>query len=203
VPTPPTVRRATRDELPAVGRALAEAFDDDPVWRWIAPPCRNWKDLAARWFATEAANQFDGFGEVWVDDDLLGAAIWCKPGRWRATTRQTVRLAGPSIRFLRGGLLRGMRTVNVLEKAHPWEQHWYLGYLGTDPAAQGRGIGSALLTPVLDRADEEGLPAYLESSKKANLAFYARHGFETSGEPMRARSGPPLFPMWRDPRVPG
>jgi GNAT superfamily N-acetyltransferase len=202
VPTPPKVRRATRDELPAVGRTLAAAFHDDPVWRWLAPSARNWDDLAARWFAAEATAQHDGHGEVWVDDDLMGAAIWAPPGHWRSTPRETLKVAVPSMRFLRTGLVRGLRTVAALEKAHPREEHWYLAFLGTDPGAQGRGIGSALLAPVLQRADEEGRPAYLESSKKANLAFYGRQGFATSNDPVRAGGGPPLFPMWREPKAP-
>lgn len=197
MPTPPTVRLATRDELPAVGRALAAAFDDDPIWRYLAPPSRRWSDLAARWFTAEATAQFDGHGEIWVDDDLMGAAIWSAPGHWRSTARESLRIAIPSVRLFRGGLFRGVRTITALEKAHPREEHWYLSLLGTDPAAQGRGIGSALLAPILERADDEGLPAYLESSKKANLAFYGRQGFEQSGDPIRGGDGPPLFPMWR------
>ncbi len=203
MPQPPKVRPATRDELPAIGRVLAAAFDEDPVWRWMAPPSRRWDERAAAWFTAEATLQFDRSGEVWVDDDVLGAAIWCPPGRWRSGLRDNLRLAVPTLRLMRGGVGRALRTVNVLERAHPREEHWYLSYLGTDPTAQGRGIGSALMTAVLERADEQGLPAYLESSKKANLAFYGRHGFVTSGDPVRAAAGPPLFPMWRDTRADG
>lgn len=203
VPPPPKVRPATREDLPAVGRALAAAFHDDPIWRWIAPESRRWAELAARWFTAEATAQFEGHGRVFVDDDGMGAAVWVEPKHWRSTTRETLHMAAPSLRFLRSGLLRGVRMVSALEKAHPTDEHWYLSLLGTHPAAQGRGVGSALLAPMLEQADAEGLPAYLESSKKANLAFYGRHGFVTSGEPIRAGDGPPLFPMWREPRSPG
>mgnify|MGYP000553009847 CR=1 FL=1 len=53
--------------------------------------------------------------------------------------------------------------------------------LGTDPAHQGRGVGSALMEPVLRECDEAGLHAYLESSKASNVPFYRRHGFEVTG----------------------
>ncbi|KZM21848.1 N-acetyltransferase [Ascochyta rabiei] len=52
-----------------------------------------------------------------------------------------------------------------------------LHMLHTDPAFQRQGAGSALLGCVKRKADELGLPIYLESSAAAH-AFYRRHGFE-------------------------
>ena len=66
------------------------------------------------------------------------------------------------------------------------------------PVAQGRGLGSSVLAPVLGRCDDEGLGAYLESSKEENLAFYSRHGFEVTEE-VQLPGGPPVWLMWRDP----
>ena len=72
--------------------------------------------------------------------------------------------------------------------------------LGTEPASQGKGIGSALMQPILDRCDSEGLPAYLESSKDTNIPFYSRHGFEVTGEIKIGKDGPMVWPMWRTPK---
>ena len=70
-----------------------------------------------------------------------------------------------------------------MEKRHPQDRsHWYLFILGTEPAAQGQGLGSALLAQMLARVDADGMPAYLESSSERNLALYGRHGFEVTGE---------------------
>lgn len=198
MPATPQVRRAIRAELPQVGRVLAAAFDDDPVWDWMAGPSPHRADRAARWFTTEAAIAFAGHGEVWVDDEVRGAAIWFPPARWRSGPAETARLAVPSIRFFRSRLPRALRTLTVLERAHPRDEHWYLAYLGTDPATQGKGVGSALLAEKLRQADDEGLPAYLESSKESNISFYRRHGFKPSADPLGASGGPVLHPMWRE-----
>jgi ribosomal protein S18 acetylase RimI-like enzyme len=71
-------------------------------------------------------------------------------------------------------------------------------FLGTDPAQQKQGIGSALLAPMLARCDAERLPAYLESSKPTNVPFYQRHGFEVVQEIDVA--GVPVTTMRRPPR---
>jgi ribosomal protein S18 acetylase RimI-like enzyme len=85
-----------------------------------------------------------------------------------------------------------------MDNHHPHQPHEYLWFLGVVPAAQGRGVGSALITPVLERADEAGYPAYLEATSPRNRALYERHGFR-AGAPFAVAGGPPLWPMWRDP----
>ena len=90
--------------------------------------------------------------------------------------------------------------VQRIEKRHPAEPHLYLSVLGTDPPRQGEGIGGALLAPGLALCDTEGLPAYLESSKERNLAYYARFGFRVTGETRLPRGGPTVWSLWRDPR---
>jgi GNAT superfamily N-acetyltransferase len=87
-----------------------------------------------------------------------------------------------------------------IERRHPPDPpHWYLAILGTEPAAQGQGLGSAMLGPVLEECDRDGVAAYLESSKDRNLAFYGRHGFQVTEE-WRLPRGPRVWGMWREPR---
>ncbi|KAH7087866.1 acyl-CoA N-acyltransferase [Paraphoma chrysanthemicola] len=55
--------------------------------------------------------------------------------------------------------------------------HLFLHMLHTDPAFQRRGAGKLLLDWGTKKADELGLPIYLESSQQG-VALYKRHGFE-------------------------
>ena len=105
----------------------------------------------------------------------------------------------PMLPALMPRLARTTRAVRAIEERHPMQPHYYLSVLGTDPEQQGGGIGSALLAPVLERCDAEGVPAYLESSKESNVGFYAQHGFVLT-ERIELPEGPPLWLMWRRPR---
>jgi ribosomal protein S18 acetylase RimI-like enzyme len=87
-----------------------------------------------------------------------------------------------------------------LERRRPSVPHWYLGTIGTDPPRQHTGIGSAVLSAMLPAIDADGLPAYLESSKRENLSFYQAHGFVITGElPSDEDGRPRLWLMWRTP----
>ena len=78
------------------------------------------------------------------------------------------------------------------------EPHYYLAVLGTDPVCQGRGIGSRLLSHMLVRSDDEGIPSYLESSSEGSKRLYLRHGFRVMEEVPLPGGGPPFWRMWRD-----
>ncbi len=90
--------------------------------------------------------------------------------------------------------------MDVFDRVHPAEPHWYLGIIGADPGRQGTGAGRAVMEHVLERADAEGTPAYLESSKEQNLSYYERFGFTVTSEERLPDGGPRFWPMWRDAR---
>ena len=91
-------------------------------------------------------------------------------------------------------------ALTAIEKLHPSEEHYYLEAIGTHQDAQGTGVGSLIIRTMLDRCDEEGLPAYLESSNPRNVPFYGRHGFEITREIEVGEGAPTVTAMWRTPR---
>jgi GNAT superfamily N-acetyltransferase len=195
------VRLAHPGDLDAVADSLGRAFAEDPVWTFVVPgiPPEVRAERLRRFFRTEA-RQRARLASVWTTPQGEAAAIWAPPGRWRPSFTDGLVLAAS---MLRAGRLHAAARLPVLtriEKAHPRQPHWYLEALGTDPPHQGTGLGTALLAPVLERCDTEGRPAYLESSKEANVPFYERFGFVVTGELALPRGGPTLYPMWREPR---
>lgn len=108
--------------------------------------------------------------------------------------------------LLRAVVRQGPRVVSrwaqvflALDAAHPVTHHWYLATLGIAPAAQGRGIGRALLEAFVARVDADGLPAWLETDRERNVRFYEAAGFR----PVRTLDvlGVPVFCLERPARV--
>jgi len=198
--TPPEARRASTADLPALTRALARAFADDPVACWACPPANARPRMLERFYDVRL-RQLLREDEVWTDPTRSAAALWAPPERWRTTLREDLALArGMLVPRLLGRLPLVFHGFTGIERRHPPSPpHWYLAILGTAPAVQGRGLGSSVLWPVLERCDEDGVGAYLESSKEQNIAFYARHGFRVTRE-LRLPRGPRMWAMWRDPR---
>jgi GNAT superfamily N-acetyltransferase len=86
-----------------------------------------------------------------------------------------------------------------LDARRPGRPHHYLAYLAVRPDQQCRGLGSALLARRHALLDVLGEPAYLEADDPRNRDLYLRHGY-VAGDPVVLPDGPPLWPMWRDPR---
>ncbi|HEY4376163.1 MAG TPA: GNAT family N-acetyltransferase [Acidimicrobiales bacterium] len=197
----PAIREATEADIPAIGRALAAAFEDDPVWRWLVPSRTRWAAQAPRYFEHDAAQRLALHGAM-VDDDVNAAALWGPPGHWRASPGDILGEMPVAFRLFRRAVPRALRVLTLMERKHPDDvPHWYLAVIGTDPDHQGKGLGSALIHHVTDRCDEEGIPCYLESSKEKNVPFYARHGFEVTEEYGLPGNGPSLWGMWREPKA--
>ncbi|MEM9274568.1 MAG: GNAT family N-acetyltransferase [Cyanobacteria bacterium P01_F01_bin.143] len=89
----------------------------------------------------------------------------------------------------------------LIDKYHPQEPHYYLHAIGVKNAFRRKGAGSSLLAHVLDIADNEQMPAYLENSNELNLSLYQKYGFKVIGKESLANEGPPIWFMYRSPQT--
>ncbi len=195
-----TVRKANADDAQVLGAVLARAFTDDPVMRWLLPSDAGRAHRLPRLFAMELRYLYLPHAEVYTTVDVAGAVMWAPPDGWRTPPSNLLRAVPRLVWTLRAQLPAAVRCVSTIERAHPHEAHWYLAVVGTEPARQHEGIGSALLAPVLERCDRDHVPAYLESSKEDNLGFYRRLGFDVTATIDLPGGGPRVWLMWRQPR---
>lgn len=195
------VRKAGPPDVPALTGVLARAFDDDPMANWFVAQDKRREERLAHMHRVELEKISLPHGEVYTTAGLQGAALWAPPGRWKMGTLQQLMLLPAMLRAVTlRRVPKVLHGIDAVEKKHPSTPHWYLFVLGTDTPHQGKGVGSALLRPVLDRCDREGTPAYLESSKEKNLPLYERHGFRVTAEMIVPHGGPKIWLMWRKPQ---
>lgn len=192
-------RAATLADRAGLAATMARAFLDDPFVSYLVPGHaarqRKLPDLFALLF--KLAHPYGGCD---VTGGLECAAIWRPPGKWHMPLWQYL-TNGPALLGIFGrNTLRVLGAIDRIERQHPREPHWYLQAIGTDPSMQGKGLGGALMRHRLALIDAANLPAYLESSKEANIPFYAGFGFGLTGE-IRMPEGPILYPMWRPART--
>jgi GNAT superfamily N-acetyltransferase len=194
-----TVRKAAEHELPRLAAALAQAFDDDPQFVWIVPDASRRPAILERGFELWLRRIWFAQDQSYTTDGVVGAAVWERPGQWKTPISKQLTMAPAMTRIFGRYLPRIMRAITAVESNHPEEPHYYLPFVGVVPDWQGRGIGAALMRPMLDRCDDESMPAYLEASTPRNRALYERHGFAVTEEFHLAKGSPPLWRMWRRP----
>lgn len=197
----PEVRRAEGPaDHEAAAEALALAFADDPAWAHLLPDDSTRAERLLDFFNVEIGHLAPDHRQVWLTENGGGAAIWARPGRWRVPLAATAGQARPMARVFGRRLPLALWTQLRLERRHPRNPiHWYLHYIGVEPRHQGRGLGAALMAPVLAGCDREGVPAHLEASSERSSQLYARHGFALTETFAMPAGGPPLRAMWREP----
>jgi ribosomal protein S18 acetylase RimI-like enzyme len=196
-----TARAATWTDADALAAAMARAFHDDPLICFIL------RDEASR--AEKMPRLFKllfklglPHGACDVTEGFEAAALWRPPNAWEIPWWQYITNGAEFLGIFGFAGARNVTAVmDTIEKRHPHEPHWYLQAIGTDTAKQGMGFGGVVIRRGLAKADQSGMPAYLESSKETNIPLYQNFGFEVTGE-IKLPNGPTLWPMWRKARAP-
>ncbi len=170
-------------------------FAADPLMRWSWPDPGQYLGSMTQFIKACGGRAFE-HGTAYVTGETRAAALWLPPGVQQDEDALDAIMAlslRPEITEHMAHLRQGMA------EHHPSEPHWYLPLIAVHPNWAGQGLGTLLMKYALQRCDEQGLAAYLESSNPENIPFYQRHGFKIIGEIQHGCS-PPLTPMLRKTR---
>ncbi|WP_371504053.1 GNAT family N-acetyltransferase [Allokutzneria sp. NRRL B-24872] len=187
-----------------MAEVLVRAFDSDPVMQWMFGDAEQRRRVYPRMMAALIKLSYlhrGGCQVAGADGVTMGVALWVPPGRekvalWRQLIAGAAMLASAGPRQFFQISRRGAQLEATTKAAHPREPHWYLAVLGTDPRAQGTGVGGALLRSRLAECERDGAPAYLECLE-SNVQYYERFGFEVISDIPLPDGGPTLHGMWR------
>jgi ribosomal protein S18 acetylase RimI-like enzyme len=195
------VRKATSADQPRLSATLARAFDDDPLVNWMVAQDKRRSRRVFDAMSLTLRKMTMPHGEVYTTPEIQGGALWTPPGKWKMGVLQQILLLPEVVKFATVRRIpKVMGGIGAIEKKHPHQPHYYLFVLGVDPEMQGKGLGTQLMAPILERCDREGVPAYLESSKEKNLPLYERNGFKVTEQFQVPNGGPNIWLMWRDPQ---
>lgn len=194
------ITQLTATQTPALASMLSSAFYAEPNFTYLLPQATV-RRAALPWFFSFVVRLTRQGEAVYTTPAADGGAMWLPPNTV-ITVRDTVRAGGWALPLCFGwqGLRRSLhldRAVAAVRQRTAPAPHWYLLALGVAPTQQGRGLGSALLHPILARADTDGLPCYLETFTADLVAFYQKQGFRVVAED-HVRGGPAFWAMVRD-----
>lgn len=189
------VRPATEADVPRAVATLGRAFEHYPFTMHTVSADRYIERLESfnRLFIERIGLRL---GRVWVADEGDAVAVWTTPET--AGAGDVFAELAPRLAELAGDRLPHQQAAEATMAAHrPSEPAWFLGTVGVDPDRQGHGLGRAVLTPGIEAAAAEGVPAFLETSDKNNVRFYQRLGFEVTAEYILPDGGPRTWAMVR------
>jgi GNAT superfamily N-acetyltransferase len=169
------------------------AFGDDPFINWAVRADE--RRAAAYWrlFDLFVRRLSLPYGHIFTTARLDGAALWVPPGCWRQGAIDQVRQLPDWLAIV--DLKRIPHVfggITTLLSKHPSEPHYYVPFVGVDPSAQGQGIGSAVLQPVLGWCDTLRLGGYLENTNARTLVFMSGSDFKCSRRWCAPQTGPPF-----------
>ena len=192
------VRRAGPAEVDAAGAVLTDAFFDYAWTRWTVDRVEHAARIEAlqRLVIERIALPY---GEVWIAEDERGVAsvaIWMLPTS--SIPVHVVDAAAAAQAELEGDRHdASLRAEAACLPLRPLAAHYSLGAVGTRSDRQREGLATAVLEPILDRAEADGAIVFLETSDAGNVSFYERLGFSVTGEIDVPGGGPHVWAMAR------
>ena len=189
-------------QIDLLANVLSRSFHDNPNFVYMIPDEGTRRTLSP-WIFRSAIRATQLYGEIYTTETIDGGALWFSPEQ-HLTFEQMVRTGMVEMPFNLGWstLKRCMKlgaSVDEVRRRLTVGSHWYLVALGVERTKQGDAIGSALIEPILSRAEAAGLPCYLDTFDERDLPFYKRHGFRITGAGSISGGGPNFWAMTRVP----
>lgn len=181
------IRGAGPGDVGAAVTALGEAFEHDPLMRYLFAENPQGIPAGTIAFFSMLLRARIALGMpaylLLHDESVAGVAMGNDTSRpaWPAALAEEWRRFEVAVPGFEARLAAYEKSCEVHQ---PREDHYYLGVIGVRPAVQGKGAGRAMLDAFCagSRADPRSDGVYLDTSNPDSLRFYLNNGFELRGE---------------------
>ena len=192
-----------KKDLDRLALVAVDAYRDYPLHNWFSGGKYDAKaseilmQISLRTMTEDAVIYADS-------EEMNGFAVWLPFGFTGNKTLPFLLNGGLNLICHSGlGIISRLLTYETyamnLKKCYTDHYDWYLFNLSIKKDAQGKGIASKLLRPMLRFCDEERMVSYLETNKEGNVSLYEHFGFELKKEEKIPKSTVMHYAMVRSP----
>ena len=190
-------------DLDRLAEVAADAYKEYPLHNWFTKG--KYDPKASKLIMQISLRTMSEDAVVYADsEEINGFAVWLPFGFTGSKTLPFLANGGMSLILHSGpGIIGRLLTYEIyamnLKKEFTDNYDWYLYNLSIRKDAQGKGIASKLMRPMLQFCDDERMVVYLETNKESNVGLYQHYGFELMKEEQIPKSTVTHYAMVRDP----
>jgi ribosomal protein S18 acetylase RimI-like enzyme len=192
-----------KNDLDRLAKVAADAYRDYPLHNWLTKGKYDAK--ASELIMQISLKTMTEDSVIYADsEEINGFAVWLPFGFTGNKTLPFLMNGGLRLIFHSGlGIIGRLLTYENyamnLKKEFTENYDWYLYNLSIKKDAQGKGLASKLMRPMLQFCDDERMVAYLETNKEANVGLYRHYGFDPVKEEQIPKSNVMHYAMVRKP----
>lgn len=193
-----------KKDLDRLAETAADAYQDYPLHNWFTKG--KYDKVASQLLMEISLKTMTEDAVIYADsEELNGFAVWLPLGFTGSKTLPFLACGGLKL-ILHSGLGMIVRLLTYenyamnLKKEFTDHYDWYLFNLSIKKDAQGKGLASKLMRPMLQFCDEEKMVAYLETNKETNVGLYRHYGFSLVKEEKIPKTPVTHYAMVRHPQ---
>ena len=191
------------ERLDELAEIAADAYQNYPLHNWLTNDV--YDPVASKLIMKTTLIAMKDDAVIYADsEDLNGFAVWIPLGFTGSKTLPFLRNGGVQLLLHSGlGIVKKLLVYETfamkLKKKYTGHVDWYLYNLSVRQSAQGKGIASKLMKPMLHFCDDEKMIAYLETNKESNVQLYNHYGFQLQETQMVPGSSVQHYSLVRNP----
>ena len=193
-----------KKDLERLAEVAADAYRDYPLHNWFTNG--KYDAIASKLIMQISLKTMAEDALIYADsEEMNGFAVWLPLGFTGSKTLPFLFSGGLKLILHSGlGIIGRLLTYETyamnLKKEFTDHYDWYLYNLSIKKDAQGKGIASKLMRPMLQFCDDEKMVAYLETNKDTNVNLYRHYGFALKKEERIPKTPVTHYAMVRFPK---